>query len=123
MKKFLIILCVLLAIVGVAVVTCPDKQAHKDAIMEVVNEKIMEEVGAQSEENPDLSGLLNGIASLGSHIGGWYLGGSLSVHNYFVCSIGSMTIDGEKHTVSVGVFGHVFTFSKEDLDKAMEELS
>ena len=47
MKKFLITLSILLiALAGIAVVTCPDRQAHKDAIMSVVNEKIGDERGA-----------------------------------------------------------------------------
>ena len=42
MKKLIIILGVALAIAGVAVVTCPDKAAHKNAIMAVINEKIFD---------------------------------------------------------------------------------
>ena len=30
------------------------------------------------------------------------------------------TVNGEEKRLSFGVFGHVFTFSKEDLDKALE---
>ena len=121
MKKFLIIFSIILvALAGVAVVTCPDRQAHKDAIMSVVNEKIGDELGAPKEGAEDVYGLLSGLAAVGSHIGGWLLESNLTVNNYFVYSVGTINIAGESHKVSVGVFGHVFTFSKEDIDKALK---
>ena len=42
MKKALIAIIAVLIVGAAAVVTCPDKQAHKDAIMDVVNQKINE---------------------------------------------------------------------------------
>ena len=43
----------------------------------------------------------------------------LDVKNYVVCSVGRMSIgDNEEKMVSLGVFGHVFTFGKEDIEKA-----
>ena len=44
MKKVLIAIIAVLIVGAAAVITCPDKQAHKDAIMAVVNEKINEEL-------------------------------------------------------------------------------
>lgn len=44
MKKSLISIAAVLLVGIAAVMTCPDKQAHKDAIMAVVNEKINEEL-------------------------------------------------------------------------------
>ena len=39
--------------------------------------------------------------------------------NYLVCSVGRMSIgDNEEKMVSLGAFGHVFTFGKEDIEKA-----
>lgn len=122
MKKALIALLVILAVAGIAVVTCPDKQAHKDAIMAVVNEKIGDELGTPDNENADTYELLAGIASIGSHVGSWLLDGNLTVKNNFVYSVGQLTYKGEAHKVSFGMFGHVFTFSKEDLDKALKEM-
>ena len=43
----------------------------------------------------------------------------LDVENYLVCSVGRMTVgNSEPKMVSLGVFGHVFTFGKEDIEKA-----
>jgi hypothetical protein len=43
----------------------------------------------------------------------------LDVENYVVCSVGRMRVgENEEKMVSLGVFGHVFTFGKEDIEKA-----
>ena len=120
MKKFFITLAVLLVVlVGVGVMTCPDKQAHKDAIMSVINEKINESVSTDSSEGDD--GIALFASSLGSGIVGYVLDNRLTVKNHFVFSTGELKkLDGASERLSVGVFGHVFTFSKEDLDKALD---
>lgn len=120
MKKFFITLAILLVVLaGVGVVTCPDKQAHKDAIMSVINEKINESVSKDSSEGDE--GIALFASSLGSGIVGYVLDNRLTVKNHFVFSTGEINkLDGTSERLSVGVFGHVFTFSKEDLDKAMD---
>lgn len=115
MKRFIIFLLVLLAIAAVAVVTCPDRQAHKDAIMSVVNEKISEVMG--QEEDSDLA--LFGSA-IGSSVVSYALDNRLTYKNHFVYSTCETLREDGPHRLSVGVFGHVFTFSKEDLDRALE---
>ena len=114
MKKFLIFLLVVLGIGAVAVFTCPDKDAHKEAIQQVIKEAINDEIGGGSD-----GGLSGVLASLGSSVSGWVLDSRLSVENYFVCSIGKFKGGKEPRVVSVGVFGHIFTFSKEDLKNAL----
>ena len=117
MKKFLITLGVALAIAGVAVGTCPDKAAHKNAIMAVINEKISDSMHP-SEGNEGFA-LLAG--TLGSGVAGSILEARLAVKNHFVFSTGSIKdLKGEEKCLSVGVFGHVFTFSKENIDQALE---
>ena len=39
----------------------------------------------------------------------------LKVDNYFVCSVGTITLDGEARAVSIGVLNHVFTPDEKDL--------
>ena len=119
MKKVFIAILVLLAVAGIAVLTCPDKAAHKEAIMSVINEKINESVGKDTAEGDE--GIAVFASSLGSGIIGYVLDNRLSVKNHFVFSTGEIRhLDGETERLSIGVFGHVFTFSKEDLDKALE---
>ena len=119
MKKAIIaIIAVLLVVGAAAVMTCPDKQAHKDAIMSVVNEKINDELQTDDEEYQGLSAL---FGSLGSGIAGSVVDNRLVVKNHFLWSTGEFrNFDGEYQQESVGVFGHIFTFNKQDLDKALD---
>lgn len=119
MKKAIIItLLVILGIGVAAIVTCPDKQAHKDAIMDVVNQKINEELHTDDQEYQGLSAL---FGSLGSGIASRIVDNRLVVKNHFLWSTGEFQdLDGNYNQVSVGVFGHIFTFNKEDLDKAID---
>lgn len=118
MKKLLITLLVLVGLGCTAVVSCPDKQGHKDAIMAVVNESINDSL---DPDKTDTTGLSQFFGSIGSGIAGFFIDSKLTVENYFVCSIGKITPpDGDAQTVSVGVFGHVFTFGKDDIKKAIK---
>ena len=112
---------VAVALLGIAVVTCPDKQAHKDAILAGINEKLNENIQKNSKDGDEGIAALG--ASLGTSISGWILDSGLTVDNKFVYSVGKFNTGKEIKKVSVGVFGHVFTFSKEDVDKILKELT
>lgn len=118
MKKLVIALIIIVAVAAVAVITCPDKQSHKDAIMSVINEKINENLSpSEGDEGIALFG-----AALGSRVVEYVLDNRLSIKNHFLYSTGHFkSLEGEDNQVSVGVFGHVFTFKKEDLDEVMKE--
>lgn len=119
MKKALIAIIALLIIGAAAVITCPDKQAHKDAIMAVVNEKINEELQTDNEVYQGLSAL---FGTLGSGIASRIVDNRLVVNNHFLWSTGEFqNFDGEYQQVSVGLFGHIFTFNKQDLDKSIDD--
>lgn len=114
MKKSFGFLLALLILGGVAVISCPDKEAHKDAITKVVNEAVQEELGVK--EDDDSLGILKGLANIGAGI---YLDNKFSVDNYFVCSVGRILHGAENDVVSFGIFGHVFTFGKEDVKEML----
>ncbi len=121
MKKVITVLILVLVVCGVAVVTCPDKQAHQDAIMSVVNSKINDEL---QTDYADLQAISAWVGSLGSSLASGIVGNRLTVKNHFLWSSGEIKdLEGNSSRVSVGVFGHVFTFDKEDLDHALEELA
>lgn len=111
----------IVALLGIAVVSCPDKQDHKDAILAVINEKLNENIQKKSKDGDDGLAVLG--ASLGTSISGWILDSGLTVDNRFIYSVGRFNTGKEVRKVSVGVFGHVFTFSKEDLDKILKDLT
>ena len=119
-RTLIVIVVIVVAAAGAALVTCPDKQAHKDAILAVVNEKIDEELQTDDAGLQVLSSL---FGTIGSGIAGRVIENRLVVENHFLWSTGKIKdFDGDYQLVSVGVFGHIFTFSKEDLDKALENL-
>lgn len=121
MKKIITALVLVALVCAVAVVTCPDKQAHQDAIMSVVNEKINDEL--QTEE-ADLQALSAWVGSLGSTLASSIVDNRLTVKNHFLWSSGEFKdLEGNSSRVSVGVFGHVFTFDREDLDHTIEEMA
>lgn len=117
MKTLFKALLALLIVGGVAVVTCPDKQAHKDAILTVVNENINDELSSKDNGNNVVSNLLGGLAAIGSHVSGRYLDNNLTVENHFIFSKGVLKNGKKSEVVSIGVFGHVFTGGKENVRK------
>lgn len=120
MKKIITISLFVIAIV-LLVVSCPDKQDHINALKEVVTSVINDE--ASSLINTDDEGNSNAWANVSSIVGSLLgstvvtaiLENNISVANYFVCSVGKMTYEGEVKNISFGILGHVFTIDKKDI--------
>ncbi len=106
MKNVLLAILILVVIAAAAVVTCPDKEAHKEALENVINEVISDDMEG---EPADLTLLGNSIVS---GLSGFVLNSALDVENHFVYSIGVFNYD-ESQVVSVGVFNHVFMPGKD----------
>lgn len=121
MKGFLYTLLIMFALSLVCIVTCPDKDAHSDALMKLFNvawQTELAEVGINENEGLALFG-----SALGSGIAEYVIEKQLIVDNYFVCSIGRFIYEGEENIVSVGVLNHIFTKSEEllrELEDAKE---
>lgn len=121
---WLIAALILAILFATMVFTCPSEADHEAAIQEVTKSW----VGDKVDEN------LSGITGVGGVFGDLInkalkeltgfgtdkvISSYLDVKNYVVCSVGRMAIgDGEEKMVSLGVFGHVFTFGKDDIEKA-----
>ncbi len=120
MKKLLLFILILVAVAGVCVVTCPDKEAHSEALKDLVNTVLTEEL-AEGENETD-AGFVAFGSMLGTGIAGIVLDNTLKVENYFVCSVGTITFDGKTKIVSIGILNHVFTADKEDFKQALESL-
>lgn len=89
--------------------------------MSVVNTKINDEL---QTEDTDLQALSAWVGTLGSTLASSVVENRLTVKNHFLWSSGEFKdLEGNSSRVSVGVFGHVFTFDREDLDRAMEEMA
>ncbi len=106
------------------VFTCPDRQKHEEAIQEVtkawVGDKVDENMGNITGMGGVFGDLINkALKELTGFGTDKVISSYLDVTNYLVCSVGRMSIgNNEEKMVSLGLFGHVFTFGKEDIEKA-----
>ncbi len=105
-------------LVALAVVTCPKKEQHVQAISDQVKASISEDLG--QSDNSDLSAL--GFL-FGNVIVTPIVKNSVYVNNYILFSVGKLGPDKEGKTVSYGIFGHVFTIPKEKINEAIENMS
>ena len=123
MKK-IIALIILIGIVLLAAITCPDAEAHKNAIVNVMSDTVDDKIS--EELNGDDGNIIsNGLASIGSMFAGKIIDSvvdtKLHVDNYVVFSLGKIHWEKEDKVVSVGVFNQIYTFSQEDIEKLLRE--
>ena len=118
MKAVLYTLLALLILGGVCMATCPDREAHSEALKDLVNQVITAELSSE-EEDADL--VMFG-SMIGTGLSGLVIDNMLNVEDYLVCSIGTATYDGETHVVSVGLLNHVFTIDEEKAAQIAGEL-
>lgn len=114
-KKLWIVIGILVLVVVLMIVTCPDKEDHKDA----VTSELKEVVRSQTDFDADMMGLVgnmftNGIVDI-------VVDNTLDVDNYGVCSVGRMSLGANTKTVSFGLLGHVFTFDAKDVEQQIEK--
>jgi len=121
---WLITALILVILFATMVFTCPDRQDHEAAIQEVtkawVDDKVDDNLGSITGVGGVFGDLINKAIKQLTGIGtDKVISKYLDVKNYVVCSVGRMSIgNSEEKMVSLGVFGHVFTFGKEDIEKA-----
>lgn len=116
MKKLFYTFILLIVILVTCVVTCPDRQAHVDAVVRVVNSSLNENMDTDEADDWSMLGTI-----IGSKIVNAMLDQRLEINNYFVCSVGQIAWKGKNKTVSIGVLNHVFTFEKDDLTNTLDE--
>lgn len=104
MKSFFYLFFIVLIIGGVAALSCPDKEAHLKAL----NAK--REAATQNETG---NALQNFATYVQNKLAGAILAPMLTVDNYLVCSVGTMTLGSETETLSIGLFNHVFVLDQE----------
>ena len=120
----------LIAALGLAILfatmvfTCPERQDHEAAIQEVtkawVDNKVDENLGSITGIGGVFGDLINkALKQLTGAGTDKVINKFLDVQNYVVCSVGRISIgNNEQKMVSLGVFGHVFTFGEDDIEKA-----
>ena len=120
MRNLLLFTLIIVFISGFCVISCPDKEAHSEAIMENINELIDEEA-TKDVTNESEKALALLASSLVSGISNLVIDSRLSVDNYFLFSIGRVTFEGESRIVSIGMLNHVFTDINDNLKKEIEK--
>ncbi len=113
---------VIIALVGLFAITTPNKTEHQESITtevkSAVSEALVGKLGqwAQNEKVAAMGNIVtNKVAEM-------LVESNLDVKNYFLFSLGSTTINGESHTISIGALKHVWVFfDKEDLKPLIEE--
>ncbi len=116
MKKYLLIIIVLLVAV-LMVLTVPDKAKHKEAMMEAINEYVEEEA-VEKLGDTVLARLGKGVIVKTVETA---LNSKLKIENYYLFNKTYVRLNGEDQMLSLGMFGHVFTFDKEMLREKLEE--
>lgn len=117
MKAFFYTLLIIVILCATCVVTCPDKEAHTEALMDVLTDVMEEEMGDEMTENA----LKFTISSMAIGLGKMIVKNNMEVDYYFLISVGKVGSDENERIISVGIMNHVFTISKEELLKKMEE--
>ena len=121
---WLIAALILAILFATMVFTCPDRHDHEAAIQEVTKAWVGDKVDDNLSSITGIGGAFGDL--INKAIKEWtgfgtdkVISSYLDVKNYVVCSVGRMSIgNSEEKMVSLGVFGHVFTFGKEDIEKA-----
>lgn len=108
---------VVLLLLIVMLVSRPSRQSHEQAIVNALSSYVADQVDSS------LVGavpLLAGVVKDGSNqLIETYVDSNLELDDYFVLNVGRMPIGESKKKVSLGILGHVFTFDKEDVAKAV----
>ena len=118
MKKGFFILF-LLIIGGVAIITCPTREAHKESLLAVFKSILNDELDKDHNEKNVFNNFL--ISVIGNGVIELAIDQRLEVDNYIFFNIGRIGSDSQNaRNISLGIFNHVFTFSKEEVKKNLE---
>ena len=117
MKKLLALVAVLLVAV-LMTQTVPDKQEHKEAMMKAITEFVDEEAEENGFGDNLLTNIGKGVVVKTAELA---LNTKLRFHNYYLFNTTYVHVKGKDQTLSVGLFGHVFTFDKEMLREKLQE--
>lgn len=119
MKKFLFLIVFLGAAAVALIATCPDRNAHQEAIKSVVSEVINDEMGKQS--NVLTTELASISTMLTIDLADSYLKTNLIIRDHTFYNIGYVSYKGELKMISFGILNHVFTLDKENAREMMKE--
>lgn len=121
MKNFLFLIVFLAVVAGALIATCPDRNAHLEAIKSVVSEVANEEMDKQS--NILTTGLASISTMLTINMADTYLKSNLIIRDHTFYNIGYINYNDDLRMISFGILNHVFTLDKETAKEIMKEKS
>ena len=99
--------------------TCPKENDHKDAICLAINKAVDEKLG---DSSLSLQGVVNFAGKWAIKQGAnLFIDSYVKVESYGLLSIGRYTFNDRNSVISVGMFNHVFTMSKDDILEEIEK--
>jgi hypothetical protein len=119
MKNFLFLIVFLAVVAGALIATCPDRNAHLEAIKSVVSEVANEEMDKQS--NILTTGLASISTMLTINMADTYLKSNLIIRDHTLFNIGYISYNDDLRMISFGILNHVFTLDKETAKEMMKE--
>lgn len=97
--------------------TCPEREKHMEAIQNLAANVIN-----KASEDTGKSDFLNNLATyFVSGVSKFVIEQKLYVEDHYIYSIGKMELGGKPETVSVGIFGRVFTIDEESAYKKLND--
>ena len=121
MKK-LISAIILVGAVIVLAVTCPDRNAHEDALRSVIAKASTKKIDQLAGSNALVSSVASLVGSvLVDKVADKLLDTQLEVNNYVLFSVGKVTLGDETKPISFGILNNVYTISEDDALKALDK--
>ena len=116
MKKLLVVL-ILLMVAVIMILTRPDKEQHKEAMLKAIEEYVDEEAKDRLGDNV-LAKISREVVVKTAETA---LNSKLNEHNYFIFNTTTVRLKGQDNTLSLGLFGMVITFDKEMIREKLED--
>lgn len=113
-----IVLLVAIAVLGLLVVSKPNRQRHVDEISAACRQYVDETVDSSLLGQIPVAG--EGAKWLSGKVVNGFLETRLEMDDYFFFNVGKLQFQGKRRTVSLGVLGYVFTFGKEDVAQVVQ---
>lgn len=118
LSKTIVAIAIIVIAIVVLALSCPDKQAHVNALNSAIISYFNKSVENDSTKNAESELALGLVSSIVPKV----VNSRLEVKNYFIFSVGELSDEGKSETVSLGILGHVFPLGLKDPEKRIDEV-
>lgn len=113
--KVVAVLCLLLMLA--MLFSNPSEEAHRTAVRKA-GTRAIERIAEQRSVS---STLTNYLLSVGEKYMNQLLDRRLEYHNYLLCSTTTFSTESGEHTITIGVFGHVFSLANDEIERRFSD--